>query len=335
MNRTVLVALLGAVLVIGGCGREDAGSSADGNNVAEHPAKLKKLDFLIDWQAEPTYLGVYYARHIGAFEELGLDVNIIQSWGANAAASAISAGKYMVGTASGGATVIANSNGANLVSTAVIYHHLPTVIFGLARTGIEAPTDLKGKRIGIYTNSITRNEFDAFMKLNGLREGDVDIVGMSGPDLPLLLSGRVDAALNYFELSPTQLATKEPAFQLMLKDYGVDGYGLNIIASRDTYTGKKPLIDGITRAVLRGYEQGCADQDKAVAAFVGEFKEKDAEYVKSSWEKVCKFIGGDYGSQTVEGWQKTIDLYGKLGLLKHKVRPEDVMAGNNQGEIMK
>ncbi len=326
MKKTAFMALLGAALVVGGCSREDAGTSTDGSNVAERPAELEKLDFLIDWQAEPTYLGVYYARHIGAFEELGLEVNIIQSWGANAAASAISAGKYKVGTASGGATAIARSNGANLVSTAVIYHHLPTAIFGLARTGIKAPADLKGKRIGIYTNSITRNELDAFMKLNGLQEGDVEIVGMSGPDLPLVLSGKVDAALNYFELSPTQLATKEPAFQLMLKDYGVDGYGLNIIASRDTYTGQKSLIDGITRAVLRGYEQGCADQDKAVAAFVGEFKEKDPEYVKLSWQKVCEFIGGDYGSQTIEGWQKTIDLYGNLGLLKREVRPEDIMA---------
>jgi len=330
MNKIAMIGLISIVFTLAGCSEKKADHQAEGqsvDNVAEQSSKLEKFDFLIDWQAEPTYLGVYYARHIGAFKELGLDVDIIQSWGANAAASAISAGKYKIGTASGGATVIADSNGANLVSTAVIYHHLPTAIFGLAKTGVKSPADLKGKRVGVYTKSITRNEFDAFMKLNGLGEDDVKVVGMSGPDLPLVMSGKVDAALNYFELSPTQLATKEPTFQLMLKDYGVDGYGLNIITSRATYTGQKSLIDGITRAVLRGYEQGCADQEKAVAAFVGEFKEKDIEYVKSSWKKVCGFIRGDYGSQTDEGWQKTIDLYGKLGLLKNDVSPEDVMAG--------
>ena len=68
---------------------------------------------------EPTYLGVYLARERGHFEALGLDVEIVESSGANAAAAAVAAGSYPIGTASGAATVTAVSRGASLVSTAV------------------------------------------------------------------------------------------------------------------------------------------------------------------------------------------------------------------------
>ena len=287
--------------------------------------ELRPLDFLIDWQAEPTYLGVYLAKALGSFEQLGLNVEIIQSWGANAATAAVAAGRYKIATASGGATVLATSQGADLVSTAVIYQRLPTVVYGLAAQDVDAPGDLAGKTVGIYPQSITRNEFDAFLRIAGIPADDVDVVSISGPDLPLVLSGQADAAVNYFELSPTQLGLQEETFQLALDEYGVEGYGLNIITSRETYENDRPLIDGITAAVVDAYRTGCADQAAAVQTFLNLFPEKDPDYVDASWAGVCAFIGGDVGHQTPEGWQTTIDLYRAVGLIDEPVTPADVL----------
>lgn len=328
MKMVRFVSLVLVISALLGCEQRQSGSNDEkqsGTEAVQTASTLKPFEFLIDWQAEPTYLGIYYAKQIGAFKDLGLDVTIVQSWGANEAASAVAAGKYKIGTASGGATVIADSSGASLVSTAVLYPRLPTAVFGLKRTGISAPRDLVGKTVGIYAKSITRNEFDAFMKLNGLKQGDVSIVSISGADLPYLLTGKVDAVLNYFELSPTQLALDQDTFQLLLDEYGVKGYGLNIITSKETYQQDPALIEGVTQAVIRGYREGCADQDKATSAFLAEFPEKDHKYVKASWAKVCGFVGGNIGTQTVDGWQTTIDLYGKLGLLNGPVTPADIL----------
>jgi NitT/TauT family transport system substrate-binding protein len=328
-NTCLAVALVVALAaMLCGCGRDQPSptKAVPPSGVEPiKPAALQPLEFLIDWQAEPTYLGIYYARSIGAFRDIGLDVRIVQSWGANEAAAAISAGKYAIGTASGAATVIARSSGAKLVSTAVIYHHLPTVIFGLAETGIHAPHDLNGKTIGIYAKSVTLNEFEAFAKLNGIDQNKVRIESISGPDLPLILAKKVDAVLNYFELSPTQLSMEHKTFQLLLDDYGVKSYGLNIIAGQDAYSKDPTQIKAITRAVLKGYELGCLNADDATGAFLKEFPEKDPKYVKLSWEMVCKFINRDYGSQTNAGWQQTIGLYSKLGLLNGAVTPQDIL----------
>ena len=286
----------------------------------------KPFKFLLDWQAEPTYLGIYLAKARGGFARLGLDVEIVQSWGANAAASAVAAGDYEIATASGGATVIASSNGARLVSTAVLYPRLPTVIYGLAAQGVHAPGDLVRKKVGVYEQSINKNEFEAFLKLTGIAANDVELVSISGPDIPILLDGQADAVLHYFEMSPTRLALERETFQLSLDEYGVKGYSLNLITSAETYARERELIDNVTVAVLDGYREGCANQPAAVRTFLEIFPDKDARYVEKSWASVCAFIGEDVGQQTAEGWQTTIDLYGSVGLLGNTpVTPADIL----------
>jgi NitT/TauT family transport system substrate-binding protein len=332
MKRFASIAALAiAVTTLIGCSRKDVAPSAPATaasaTAAVSGAPLKPLDLLIDWQAEPTYLGVYYAKSIGAFSALGFDVNIVQSWGANEAALAVSAGKYKLSTASGAATVIADSNGAQLLSTAVLYPRLPTAIYSLESTGIRKPKDLEGRTVGIYAKSVTNNEFEAFAKLNGVDIKKVKIVALSGPDLPLILSRKVDAVLNYFELSPTQLALQNKVSVMMLDDYGVKGYGLNVITSRSAYAKEPEVISGLTQAILRGYREGCADQEKAVASFTQGFPDKDPVYVKQSWAKVCGYLGTNIGEQTEQGWKQTADLYASLGLLAKDVIPASLLAG--------
>lgn len=319
------------VALVSGCNKDQPKNITPSSATsASASASLKPMELLIDWQAEPTYLGIYYAKSIGAFKDIGLDIKIIQSWGANDAAIAVAGGKYAIGTASGAATAIARSNGAKLLSTAVIYHQLPTAVYGLADSGIKTPKDLQNKTVGIYPKSITKNEFEAFLKINGIDGKSIRIESISGPDLPLILSKKVDAVLNYFELSPTQLAMDKDTFQFMLNDHGVKSYGLNIITSENAYKNNPTEINGITQAMIKGYEQGCANQEIATTAFLKEFPEKDPKYVKLSWAKVCKFINGDYKSQTVAGWQETIDLYAKQGLLKATVTPQEIIAAEQK-----
>jgi len=323
-----LVAGLLVAGLLSGCDGDRQEPAATDQTAATEPAgkELEPFEFLIDWQAEPTYIGVYLAKEQGSFERLGLDVEIVQSWGANAAAVAVAAGKYKIATASGGATVIASSKGASLVSTAVIYPRLPTVVYGLAEQGVQTPADLAGKTVGVYTQSITRDEFKAFLRVNGVRAEDVGTVSISGPDIPLILSGQVDAVLHYFEMSPTQLELKQEIFQLSLDEYNVKGYGLNVIASRAAYEKERGLIEGLTAAVVDAYRSGCADRPAAVKVFLAVSPEKDADFVEESWARVCDFIGEDIGRQTAEGWQTTIDLYNEVGLLEgRRVIPADVL----------
>ena len=85
------------------------------------------------------------------------------------------------------------------------------------------------------------------------------------------------------------------------------------------------MVQNLTDAIINGYKEGCENQKAAVNAFLDEFPEKDSNYVEISWGKVCKFINNDYHSQTVDGWQQTINFYKDAGLLKNYISPEDIM----------
>jgi len=134
--------------------------SCDSSDLSETETKeLAKVEFLLDWQAEPSYLGIYYAKQLGLYSNFGYDVDVVQSWGANQAVSAIATGKYLIGTASGGATVLGYNNTSNVVSLGVLYPAVPSVIYSLIENPLSEPTDIYGKRIGIYPSSSTKNEF--------------------------------------------------------------------------------------------------------------------------------------------------------------------------------
>ena len=303
-----------------GCGappsETGSGSSADA---------LEPFSFLIDWQAEPTYIGVYLARELGLFRRLGLDVEVVESSGADAAAAAVSAGRYRIATASGGATITAIGRGASLVSTAVLYQRLPTVVYGLAEQDVDTPSDLAGKRVGIYPDSTNRHEFAVLLSVAGMHAGDVETVPIDGPDVPLIESGEMDAAVNYVEMSPTELALREETFQLRLADHGVAAYGLNVIASRAALSDDGVLIKGLTAAVVEGYRRACADQPTAAGVFLALFPEKDPRYVNASLSHVCALVGDDVGLQTADGWRATIDVYATAGLLDRPMGPDDVL----------
>lgn len=327
LKGTVLVLLTGALFIY---------FWRDYFSTRRSEESLRKLEILIDWQAEPTYLGIYYARTIGAFKKLGFDVEIIQSWGANQAVAAIAGRQYRIGTASGGATVLARNRGADVLSLAVLYKKIPTVVYGLSQNSVKRASDLYGKRIGIYPGSITKNEFDAFVKVNGLDGARLDVVSISGADLPLLLDRKVDAVLHYTEMAPVRarlnpdVTKRGGVFELRLAEHGVSGYGLNVITSRAEYFNNAKELTDIAGAIVEGYRAGCASQTQSVAAFANEFPAESKEYIAMSWSRVCELVGTDAGIQTLPGWQETTDVYRQLGLLTVEVDARTLMPMPNE-----
>ena len=312
-----------------------AGCGFNSTSETRGKGRLEKLEILIDWEATPTYLGVYHALDSGLFAKAGYDVTIVETWGANQAANAIASGKYELGTCAGGATVLAVDQGKPIVSTAVISRTITTVIYSPAKNGITKPEDLYGKRLGMYAGSITVNEFEAFAQSHSLDRKKIKETIISGGDIPPLKSGALDAVLNYEEQSPTLLSLDEtvPSVDgrrinvIRLAEQGVKGYGLNVIANAKTARENPRRIADLTRAIVEGYRLAAESPDDAVNRFMKRFPTRDRAYIRAGWDVMLKHMGDKdtFGKQTVEGWNDTIDLYKSRGLLKRSLTATDLM----------
>lgn len=283
-----------------------------------------EIRILIDWFPEPTYLGIYYAADEGFFAAEGIHVEFENVQGANRAVSALATSdSYLLSTASGAATVLSYNQFDNLYSLGVLYEDSATAVYGIGEAQITSPSDLRGKRVGIYPGSINNQEFALFLDEMGISTDEVEVVAMTGSDVALLLEGRVDAAVNYQELSPNilqvqlnALGRSEGHWEMRLSDYAELGYGLNIIGRLPATTEERTLQQSAYRAIVEGYRSGCENPQAAVDAFLERFDQFDREYVAASWTDVCSQLTDPLGEQSAAGWGRTIGVVNSLDLLE-------------------
>lgn len=298
----------------------------DQRGAEKAPAALTHVDLLIDWKAEPTYAGFFVAEQIGAYARQGLDVRVVEGGGATLAAQVIGQGaQHFIGSSSGEATAIAVSQGVPVVSVAVLYPDVPTVIYSRADTPIKQPADLIGRRIGLINGSVTVDEYKGMMASSKIDRARVKEIGV-GWDVAPLLAGKVDGLMNYAELTPVELRIQGKAIETMrLADHGLKAYSLNLIVNRDQLTKDSAIVRRVRDAVLEGYAFVREKPDSAARLFSAKFPERDTLFVRESMRVVAQQLGqGPIGQQTEAGWSQTLQTLGSLGLLKRPVTVDEV-----------
>ena len=285
-----------------------------------------KVTLLIDWQPEPTYIGLYYAAEQGYFAERGVDIQFENSWGSVQATKAVSVGKYKIATSSGGATILSRNYTDNVVSLLELYPEIPSALYSFQNTPLAKPSDIYGKKVGIYPGSVNTHEFDAFVKANGLDRKKFEVVPISGADIPLLKAGNIDMALNYTEMSANLASTDESlnVNELHLRDFGVRSVGLNLITSSGFLSEGAGVVRGVVEAVKNGYREGCSNRRQAVAAFLKSNASVPKNHAMSGWNKVCDELYSPSIDREAS-WSRTIKMYSRLGLLKTEVDTADVI----------
>ncbi|MGA1197757.1 MAG: ABC transporter substrate-binding protein, partial [Candidatus Latescibacterota bacterium] len=122
-----------------------------------------QVELILDWKSQMEHAGFFVAKTKGFYEEVGIDINILEGTAAPTAARVFGNGTYKLGVASGAATVMARAQGIPIVSLAVINQHSPVVVYALTEKNIKEPKDLIGKRIGVNVGGTKHREFQAFL----------------------------------------------------------------------------------------------------------------------------------------------------------------------------
>ena len=208
--RLVMAAILSLGLIAAACGSDDDDDDATTTTAAEsattmapttmaptteaaEPMQMTPVTLQLQWFTQAQFAGYYAAVDQGFYEDLGLDVEILQgaveivpitvldSGGADFAISWVPRG------------LVPREEGVNVTNIGQIFQRSATLQVAFADSGIESVEDLEGKKVGNWGFG---NEFEllAGMRRNGIDpSSDVELVQQAF-DMSALLNGDIDAA---------------------------------------------------------------------------------------------------------------------------------------------
>ena len=178
--RLVMAVILSLGLIAAACGSDDDDEATS-------------VTLQLQWFTQAQFAGYYAAVAQGFYEDLGLDVEILQgaveivpitvldSGGADFAISWVPRG------------LVPREEGVNVTNIGQIFQRSGTLQVAFADSGIDSVSDLEGKLVGNWGFG---NEFEllAGLRRNGLNpSSDVELVRQDF-DMSALLNGDIDAA---------------------------------------------------------------------------------------------------------------------------------------------
>ena len=230
------------------------------------------IKFQLDWRFEgPAALFLTPAAK-GYFKQAGLDVTIDAGTGSGAAVQRVASGTYDMGFADIAALMEFHANNPDApnkpVAVMMVYNNTPASVMALKKSGIKAPADLNGKKLGAPVFDAGRRAFPIFQKANNI--GGVTWTAMDPPLRETMLArGDVDAITGFTFTSLLNLEARgvkaEDVTVLQYAENGVKLYGNVIIANPKLVRENPAAIKAFLSAFAKGAKEVMAKPEAAIA----------------------------------------------------------------------
>ncbi|MDQ4042110.1 MAG: ABC transporter substrate-binding protein, partial [Actinomycetota bacterium] len=268
-HRAVLSLCLAVVVAAGGCG--GGPQPTPQATTGEELTQLKVgLGFIPSVQFAPFYL----ADQAGYYREAGLAVEFQNESDPNLI-TLVGQGAVDLGLADGTSVIPAVSQGIPVRYVATIYARFPNVVFAKASSGIEAPADLRGRKVGTpFRGGSGWIMLQAVLRSAGLDTTDIEVIEF--PDFgqaAAVQQGRVDAATGFANNEPIQLERAGETVNVIRVDEITPLPGPGLITGEQTLTGKPDALRAFVRATLRAMREIEADPARGLDAAIARVPE--------------------------------------------------------------
>lgn len=185
--------LLAIVLVLTAVGVVACGGAEE--EVTTDSAELTPVSIQLQWVAQSQFAGYYAAKAQGFYEDVGLDVTILEGAVEIVPQQVVAAGDAEFGVAWVPKMLASRDQGADLVNIAQIFQRSGTLQVAWADSGITSVEDWAGMRVGSWGFG---NEWEVYaaLRMNGIEPDDPDQVTIvqQSFDMSALLNREIDVA---------------------------------------------------------------------------------------------------------------------------------------------
>lgn len=234
-------------------------------------AQATPIKFQLDWRFEGPAALFLLPVAKGYFKDARLDVSVDAGSGSGAAVQRVASGTYDMGFADLAALMEFHANNPDApnkpVAVMMVYNNTPAAVMALKKSGIKAPADLNGKKLGAPVFDAGRRGFPIFQKANGI--GGVTWISMDPPLRETMLArGEVDAITGFGFTSLLNLEARgvklDEVVTLPYAEHGVKLYGNVIIASPKLVKENPAAIKAFLTAFAKGAKEVMANPDASI-----------------------------------------------------------------------
>ena len=166
-----------------------------GDDAADEPEfePISEVSLQLQWFTQAQFAGYYAAQALGFYEDVGLDVEILEGGVDIVPASVLDSGAAEFAVSWVPRGLVPREEGANITNIAQVFQRSATLQVSFTGSGISGVDDLEGRTVGNWGFG---NEFEllAGLRKNGLDpDSDVQLVQQNF-DMLALIDGQIDAA---------------------------------------------------------------------------------------------------------------------------------------------
>lgn len=283
-----------------------------------HAKEKEKVSLQLQWLNQFQFAGYFIAKEKGFYEDVDLEVEILEYVNDIDIVKNIASGKinYATGRTS---LVIHRQNDMPVVVLAAIFQHSPSALV-VTDEKILTVNNLINKRIMISPDAITSASYMSMLISEGIKRENL-ILQNHTFNINDLIDKKTDAIASYISNEPYELQKKGIPYRYFHpKDYGYNFYGDLLYTSQKEIEQNPVRVEKFLKASLKGWEYAFSNIEEAAQLIHDKYntqnKSLDALIFEAKTLKQLAYNkNGDLGNVSYKKFDDIAKVYKLLGML--------------------
>jgi ABC-type nitrate/sulfonate/bicarbonate transport system substrate-binding protein len=280
----VLLALLPLALTGAGCG-------GGGGDRPDTEATL-----LLDFRPNAVHAGIYVATARAFDEAEGVELTVQAPGEGSSGVKLLQANRVQFAILDIHDLALGRQEGADLVAVMAIVQRPLAAI--LARPGIEDPTDLEGRRVGVTGLPSDDAVVDSIVRGAGGDPAKVRKTQIGFDAVRSLATERVQGATAFWNAEGVLAKDEVPGVrEFRVDDFGAPRYPELVLAARSATVQDRPEeVQAVVTALRRGYREALLGPEEAVGRLVDAVDGLDRTQVQEEFDAVSPTFSATSGT---------------------------------------
>ena len=288
---------------------------------------LEKITFVLDWTPNTNHTGLYVAQEKGYFEELGLDVEIVQP-PEDGAVVLVASGKAQFGVSfqDSLAAALSGDNALPVTAVAGMIQHNTSGIISRKGEGMDSPKGMEGHSYATWNGAIELATLEEVVKTDGGNFGKIKLIPSTVTDeVSALKTKSADAIWIFYGWAgvKTELEGLATDYFAFADINPVFDYYTPVIVGNNTFLEENPeTAKAFMEAVSKGYTFAIENPKEAAEILCNAAPELDKELVIESQKYLADKYQADapyWGYIDAERWNNFYQWVNDNKLTEDKV----------------